>query len=109
MVDINTHAIIDMLEFRDQTEVVKWLKSYPNIKIVTRDGPATYHNSITEAHPEAIQIRDHFHLYKNLTDYSIEYSKKHLKKTVEVVINSTDIASAATSNINKDNENRAFP
>lgn len=106
MVDINTHAIIDMLEFRDQTEVVKWLKSYPNIKIVSRDGSATYHNSITEAHPEAIQISDRFHLYKNLTDYSIEYLKKHLKKNIDVVINSTDIDSAATSNINKDNENR---
>ena len=75
----------------------KDLFGYLNIKIVSTDGSATYHNSITEAHPEAIQISNRFHLYKNLTDYSIEY----FKKNVEVVINSTDIASAATSNINK--------
>ncbi len=106
MVDIKTLKIIDMLESREQTEVVKWLKSYPNIKVVSRDGSITYHNSITEAHAEAIQVSDRFHLYKNLTDYAIEYLKKHLKTIVEVVVDITDIVSPIASQITKDNENR---
>lgn len=106
MVDIKTHTIIDMLESREQAEVVKWLKSYPNIRIVSRDGSITYHNSITEAHAEAIQVSDRFHLYKNLTDYAIEYLKKHLKTIIEVVVDAIDIVGPVASEITKDNENR---
>lgn len=46
MVVLNTHAIIDMIKSREQGKIVEWLKSYPNIQIVTRDGSITYHNSI---------------------------------------------------------------
>lgn len=106
MVDINTHKIIDMLESREQDEVIEWLKSYPSIKVVSRDGSITYHNSISAALPDAIQISDRFHLYKNLTDYAIEYLKKHLKKKVEVIIDSTDIEVPTLNEISKANKNR---
>lgn len=106
MVDINTHKIIDMLESREQDEVTEWLKSYPNIKVISRDGSITYHNSISMALSGAIQISDRFHLYKNLTDYAIEYLKKHLKKNVEVIIGSTDIEVPTLNEISKANENR---
>jgi len=106
MVDIKTHTIIDMLESREQAEVAKWLKSYPNIRVVSRDGSITYRNSIAEAHAEAIQVSDRFHLYKNLTDYAIEYLKKHLKTIIEVVIDAIDIVGSVASEITKDNENR---
>jgi len=106
MVDVNTHSIIDMLDSREQAEVVKWLKSYPNIQVVSRDGSITYHNSILEAHPKAIQVSDRFHLYKNLTDYAIEYLKKHLKKIIEVVVDSKGTEDSVVLNISKDNENR---
>lgn len=106
MVDVKTHSIIDMIESKEQTDVVKWLKSYPNIQVVARDGSITYHNSIIEAHPKAIQISDRFHLYKNLTDYAIEYLKKHLKKMVKIVIDCKGKISPILPGISKDNENR---
>lgn len=106
MVDINTHKIIDMLESREQDEVIEWLKSYPSIKVVSRDGSIIYHNSISAALPDATQISDRFHLYKNLTDYAIEYLKKHLKKKVEVIIDSTDIEVPTLNEISKANKNR---
>lgn len=106
MVDVRTHAIVDMLESREQTDVVEWLKSYPNIQVVARDGSITYHNSINEAHPKAIQISDRFHLYKNLTDYAIEYLKKHLKKIVKVVVDCAGKISSIASGISKGNQNR---
>lgn len=66
----------------------------------------TYHNSIIEAHPKAIQISDRFHLYKTLTDYAIEYLKKHLKKMVKIVIDCKGKISPILPSISKDNENR---
>lgn len=83
MIDINMHAIVDMVASREQIKVTEWLKSYPNINIVSRDGSITYHNSINGAYPETIQISDRFHLFKNLTDYTIEYFKNHFKKSLK--------------------------
>jgi transposase len=78
MIDIETRKIIDILESRDLEDVTKWLKTYANLQIVSRDGSQTYASAIKEAHPNAIQINDRFHLLKNLTDYC----KKYITKTV---------------------------
>lgn len=68
MIDIDIHGVVDLIEFRDKDAVVKWLKSYPNIQVVSRDGSLSYTAAINEAHPEAVQISDRFHLFKNLSE-----------------------------------------
>jgi len=70
MVDLETRKLVDMIESREQDDVCAWLKTYPNIQMVSRDGSRTYANAITDAHPNAVQISDRFHLVKNLTDYA---------------------------------------
>lgn len=82
MIDIDTHKIIDMIESRELNEVTKWLSTYPNISIFSRDGSITYKNAIFQSHPNAIQVFDRFHILKNLTNYCKEYLKKHLKTKV---------------------------
>ena len=62
MVDIETHRVIDLIPSRECNDVVEWLKTYPNLKVVSRDGSITYRNAITKAHPEAVQVSDRFHL-----------------------------------------------
>ena len=84
MVDLNTNRIIDMIETRDYEPVMEWLKSYPNLRLVSRDGSITYKNAVESAHPQAIQISDRFHLLKNLTTYAIEHLKKKLKVQIAV-------------------------
>ena len=68
MIDIERRQIVDMLESRETTDVAEWLKSYPKIKIVSRDGAITYAKAVEMAHPKAKQVSDRFHLLKNLTD-----------------------------------------
>lgn len=68
MIDIHTRKLVDMIESREAAEVIPWLKTYPNIAIVSRDGSRAYATAIKETHPKAIQISDRFHLIKNLTD-----------------------------------------
>ena len=75
MVDIESHKIIDIIESRDLDEVIKWLKTYKNLQVISRDGSITYKNAIATAHPLAIQVSDRFHLLKNLTDYYKDYLK----------------------------------
>ncbi|MGE6964034.1 hypothetical protein ACQKIW_30030 [Bacillus thuringiensis] len=39
---------------RDREEVIKRLKTFPNLEIVSRDGSITYAYSIAEAHPNGV-------------------------------------------------------
>lgn len=78
MIDIETKCIVDLLDSRDTQDVENWLKEYPNIEIVSRDGSFSFKLSIEKAHPNAIQVSDRFHLVKNLID-SI---KKSLQKLI---------------------------
>ena len=84
MIDIESRKIVDILESRDYEEVKEWLKTFPNIELVSRDGSITYNKAIKDAHPESIQISDRFHILKNLTDYCKRYIKRILNRKVEV-------------------------
>lgn len=90
MVDIASHRIVDMIDSREHDAVKKWLQTYPNLHMVSRDGSITYHNAIAEAHPGAIQISDRFHLLKNLTSYGQEYLKKELSQKILISATDTD-------------------
>jgi len=78
MVNLDTGQIIDMIESREKDEVSKWLAKYPNIHVVSRDGSQTYASAITQAHPDAVQISDRFHILQNLTDGA----KQNISKVV---------------------------
>jgi len=82
MIDIDTHRVIDLIPSRDCEDVVKWLQSYPNLQVVSRDGSITYKNAITLAHPHAIQVSDRFHILKNLTSYCKDYLINYFKPKV---------------------------
>jgi transposase len=84
MVDMETRRIVDLLDSRNLDDVVEWLKTYPNLKIVSRDGSLTYAAAIRKAHPDAVQISDRFHLLKNLTDYCKRYITKTLNFKVKI-------------------------
>jgi len=68
MIDIDTHRIIDLLPLREIKDVVGWLSSFPNLKIVSRDGSVSYNSAVKQANEKIIQISDRFHLLKGLTD-----------------------------------------
>jgi len=68
MVNLETNRIVDMIESREGCDVSEWLKEYPNIEIVSRDGSQTYAAAIRQAHPNAMQVSDRFHIIKNLNE-----------------------------------------
>lgn len=106
MVDISKRQIIDMINSRDYETVCKWLKTYPNLHVVSRDGSVTYNNAIADAHPGALQISDRFHLLKNLTSYGKEYLKKKLKPQILIQAVSQETSNEGTGTIKQADENR---
>jgi len=94
-----------MIDSRDYETVCTWLKTYPNLHVISRDGSITYNNAITDAHPGALQISDRFHLLKNLTSYGKDYLKKKLKPQI-LIKASLGTSNKETKTINQANENR---
>ena len=84
IIDMETKKIVDLLDSRDLDDVVEWLKTYPNLEIVSRDGSLTYAAAIRKAHPHAVQISDRFHLLKNFTDYCKSYITKTLNFKIKI-------------------------
>ena len=82
IVDYETSKVVDMIPSRDTEIVAQWLKSYPEIEVVSRDGSIGYAKAIREALPEAMQVSDRFHLVKNLVDGA----KECIKRTIPVRI-----------------------
>ncbi len=74
MVDLDTHRIIDIIDSREASKVEEWLKSYPCLEIISRDGAQTYSSAAKKSHPNALQISDRFHLLKNLSDAVEKYT-----------------------------------
>lgn len=84
MIDIETHRIVDILESRDTKLVENWLRTYPNIELISRDGAQTYASASTNAHPNAIQVSDRFHLLKNLSEAVELYIRKVFPARVDI-------------------------
>lgn len=97
MIDIETHRVIDLIPSRDCDEVVKWLKSYPNLQVVSRDGSITYKKAISLSHPKAIQVSDRFHILKNLTSYCKDYLTNYFKPKVIIDVTAKVAVSNATT------------
>jgi transposase len=88
MINIETRRIVDLLESRELEDVSNWLKEYPNVQVVSRDGSSSYAAAIKVAHPGALQVSDRFHLLKNLTDYAKGIMTRILNAKVEIPITS---------------------
>lgn len=84
MIDIETHQIIDLLKSRQEEDVTEWLKTYPNLEIISRDGGVMYKSASDKSHINAKQISDRFHILKNLTDYAKDALKRLLKKQINI-------------------------
>lgn len=76
MVDLESHRIIDIIDSRETRQVEEWLKSYSALQIISRDGAQTYSSAATNAHPDALQISDRFHLLKNLSEAVEKYIRR---------------------------------
>lgn len=106
MVDLFTHRTIDLLPSRKAEAVTDWLKTYPNLVLVSRDGSLTYKKAITTAHPNAQQISDRFHLFKNLTDYGNDYLKKVMTSKIIIPTTKPILDSALTKKRTIPEQNR---
>jgi transposase len=69
LVDLHSHRPIELLSDRTAEAVLPWLKSHPDIDIVSRDRASAYADAARKALPDAVQVADRFHVLKNLREH----------------------------------------
>ncbi|GBU11383.1 hypothetical protein AwErysi_09990 [Erysipelotrichaceae bacterium] len=97
MVDIFSHKIIDLIPSRKVADVETWLGTFPNLALVSRDGAIIYKTAISNAHEQAIQISDRFHLIKNLTEYAQEAIKRMISPKIFLSESDNSLVEATTN------------
>jgi Transposase len=68
---------IDVLPDRDAATLEAWLRGKKGIEAVCRDGSATYAEAIRRALPDAVQISDRWHVWRNLYDKVLAEVRAH--------------------------------
>jgi transposase len=80
IVDEERHLPIAVLDTDQMKPVAEWLKSHPDIEIITRDRDQSYANAAKYAAPQAIQVADRFHLSQNVSEALKVFFKAHTWK-----------------------------
>jgi transposase len=68
LVDLELRKPIELLPDRTAETAEAWLRSHPEVEIVSRDRGGNYAAAARKGAPQAQQVADKFHLLKNLRD-----------------------------------------
>jgi transposase len=81
IVNLQTHEVLDLLPDRTVDTSAAWMADHSEIELVSRDRGGDYAAAARKAAPQATQVADRFHLFKNLTE-AVERSLASLRAEI---------------------------
>ncbi len=93
LIDVETGERVDVLPDRTTDTLTAWLRDHPGVEIVCRDRASAYAEAVRVVCPDATQVADRFHLWKNLCEAAEKCVGEHRKCLAEPAEDTTaDIA-----------------
>lgn len=77
LVDLERHAVVDLLPDRSGSGFAAWLTAHPGVEIISRDRSGEYAEGARLGAPQARQVADRFHLLRNLREVALRVLKRH--------------------------------
>ena len=77
IVDLERHAVVDLLPDRAVDSAVAWLKAHPQITTIARDRAEVDAEAAAQGAPQARQVADRWHLLHNLAEVLEEFLLHH--------------------------------
>lgn len=77
VVDLERHHVVDLLDDTSATGAAAWLRTHPEIAILSRDRGESYAEAARLAAPQAIHVADRWHLWHNLSEVTQAVLERH--------------------------------
>ena len=100
LVDLERHAVIDLLPDRDADSLAAWLQAHPGVQVIARDRGASFADGGRRGAPDAVHVSDRWHLLENCSAAVLDAVKRQLPKVQAaarvMLATMTPVATAAT-------------
>jgi transposase len=86
LVDLEERRVVQLLAERSVETSKTWLRTHPEIDLVSRDRGKIFREAATQGAPQANQVVDRFHLQKNFAEALEKFFRKQeraLKKAIQ--------------------------